>query len=104
MQPATDQSQKKRVKTNNKRNLAVSAQKSALRTSIKKVLAAVDAKDAAAAAAAYNEASSKLDKAVAKGIHHKNYATRQKSRLAKATTLLLHKKQDRGSVFFRFML
>ena len=39
------QSQKKRVKTNNKRNLAVSAQKSALRTSIKKVLAAVDAKD-----------------------------------------------------------
>lgn len=30
------QSQKKRVKTNNKRNLAVSAQKSALRTSIKK--------------------------------------------------------------------
>ena len=38
------QSQKKRVKTNNKRNLAVSAQKSALRTSIKKVLAAVDAK------------------------------------------------------------
>ena len=46
------QSQKKRVKTNNKRNLAVSAQKSALRTSIKKVLAAVDAKDAAAAAAA----------------------------------------------------
>ena len=57
------QSQKKRVKT---------------------VLAAVDAKDAAAAAAAYNEASTKLDKAVAKGIHHKNYATRQKSRLAKA--------------------
>ena len=53
------QSQKNRVKTNNKRNLAVSAQKSALRTSIKKVLAAVDAKDAAAAAAAYNEASSK---------------------------------------------
>lgn len=78
------QSQKKRVKTNNKRNLAVSAQKSALRTSIKKVLAAVDAKDATAAATAYNEASSKLDKAVAKGIHHKNYATRQKSRLAKA--------------------
>lgn len=78
------QSQKKRVKTNNKRNLAVSAQKSALRTSIKKVLAAVDAKDVAAAAAAYNEASTKLDKAVAKGIHHKNYATRQKSRLAKA--------------------
>lgn len=78
------QSQKKRVKTNNKRNLAVSAQKSALKTAIKAVLRAVEAKDAAAAAAAYNVASSKLDKAVAKGIHHRNYATRQKSRLAKA--------------------
>ncbi len=37
-----------------------------------------------AAVAALNTANSKLDKAVAKGIHHKNYATRQKSRLAKA--------------------
>lgn len=78
------QSQKKRVKTNNKRTLAVASQKSALKTAIKKVLTSVDAKDKAAATAAYNEASSKLDKAVAKGIHHKNYATRQKSRLAKA--------------------
>lgn len=82
------QSQKKRVKTNNKRTLAVASQKSALRTSIKKVLAAVDAKDKEAATAAYNEASSKLDKAVAKGIHHKNYASRQKSRLAKAISAI----------------
>lgn len=78
------QSQKKRVKTNNKRTLAVASQKSALKTAIKKVLTAIDAKDKEVAVAAYNEASSKLDKAVAKGIHHKNYATRQKSRLAKA--------------------
>ncbi|MEG0264551.1 MAG: 30S ribosomal protein S20 [Lachnospiraceae bacterium] len=78
------QSQKKRVKTNNKRNLAVSAQKSALKTAIKKVLAAIDAKNKDAALEAYNIASSKLDKAVVKGIHHKNYATRQKSRLSKA--------------------
>ncbi|MCI8541275.1 MAG: 30S ribosomal protein S20 [Erysipelotrichaceae bacterium] len=78
------QSQKKRVKTNNKRTLAVASQKSALKTSIKKVLAAVDAKDKDAALNAYSTASSKLDKAVAKGIHHRNYASRQKSRLAKA--------------------
>ena len=78
------QSQKKHVKTNNKRTLAVASQKSALKTSIKKVLAAVDAKDKDAALSAYNVASSKLDKSVAKGIHHKNYASRQKSRLAKA--------------------
>lgn len=78
------QSQKKRVLTNNKRNLAVSAQKSALKTAIKAVLAAVEANDKEAAVKAYSVASSKLDKAVAKGIHHKNYATRQKSRLSKA--------------------
>lgn len=78
------QSQKKRVLTNNKRNLAVSAQKSALKTAIKAVLAAVEANDKEAAAKAYSVACSKLDKAVAKGIHHKNYASRQKSRLSKA--------------------
>lgn len=82
------QSQKKRVKTNNKRNLVVSAQKSALKTSIKAVLAAVEANDKDAAVAALNNANSKLDKAVAKGIHHKNYATRQKSRLAKAVNAI----------------
>ncbi len=78
------QSQKKRVLTNNKRNLAVSARKSAIKTAIKAVLAAVEAKDKEAATVAYNVASSKLDKAVVKGIHHKNYAKRQKSRLSKA--------------------
>ena len=54
-------SQKKRVKTNDKRHQAVIAQKSALKTAIKKVLAAVEANDKEAAAAAYREASSKLD-------------------------------------------
>ena len=63
------QSQKKRVKTNNKRNLAVNAQKSALKTAIKNVLSAVEANDKEAAVAALNTA---------------NYAVRQKSRLAKA--------------------
>ena len=68
-------SQKKRVKTNNKAHKLVVSRKSALKTSIKKVLAAV---------VAYNDCCSKLDSAVAKGVHHKNYAARQKSRLAKA--------------------
>ena len=78
------QSQKKRVKTNNKRNLAVTSQKSALKTAIKAVLTAVEAGNKEAAVVALNTANSKLDKAVAKGLHHKNYAIRQKSRLAKA--------------------
>ncbi len=82
------QSQKKRVKTNNKRNLAVSSQKSALKTAIKAVLKAVEAGNKEAAVTALNTANSKLDKAVAKGLHHKNYAIRQKSRLAKAVNTI----------------
>lgn len=78
------QSQKKRVLTNNKRNLAVTAQKSALKTAIKNVLEAVAANDKALATANLSVAYSRLDKSVSSGINHKNYATRQKARLSKA--------------------
>ena len=67
-------SQKKRVLTNDKKHMANAAQRSELKTAIKNVIAAVDANDKAAAIAAYNHASSKLDKAISSGIHHKNYA------------------------------
>lgn len=77
-------SQKKRVLTNNKRNLAVASQKSNLRTAIKNVLAAVNENDKEAAVKAYAVANSKLDKAVSDKIYHKNYANRQKARLSKA--------------------
>ncbi len=79
-----NKSQKKRALTNQKANAANKSQKSALKTAIKNVLVAVDAKDKEAATIAYNEAVSQLDKSVTSGIHHKNYANRQKSRLAKA--------------------
>ena len=78
------QSQKKRVKTNNKAHKLVVSKKSALKTSIKKLLAAVEVGDKEAAIANFNKCNSLLDKAVAKGVHHKNYAARQKSRLATA--------------------
>ncbi|MGL5978311.1 MAG: 30S ribosomal protein S20 [Erysipelotrichaceae bacterium] len=78
------QSQKKRVLTNNKKHMAVTAQKSALKTAIKNVLDAVAANDKALATANLNVAYSRLDKAVSSGIQHKNYATRQKARLSKA--------------------
>ena len=74
------QSQMKRVKTNNKRHLAVSSQKSAVKTAIKAVLAAVEANNKEAAVVALNTANSKLDKGVSKGLFHKNYAKRQKTR------------------------
>lgn len=73
----------KRYKNDDKKHAINSAYKSALRTAIKKVLAAVEAGNKEEAVVAYNAAASKLDSAVSKGLYHKNYANRQKSRLSK---------------------
>ena len=73
----------KRYKNDNKKRLINNSYKSALKTEIKNVKAEVEAGNKEAAIAAYNVAASKLDASVSKGIHHKNYASRQKSKLAK---------------------
>jgi len=81
---ANIKSAKKRIlvnKTKADRNQAV---KSAVKTSIKKVEAAVAAKDKEAAQAALINASSVIDKAETKGVLHKNNASRKVSRLSKA--------------------
>ncbi|WP_042354996.1 30S ribosomal protein S20 [Bacillus rubiinfantis] len=71
----------KRVKTSEARNAQNTMTKSAMRTAVKKVEAAVTLNDAAAAKEALVAAASKLDKAAAKGLIHKNAAARKKSRL-----------------------
>lgn len=76
--------QKKRDITNNKKRLLNNSFASSLKTAVKAFEAAVVAGDKAKAQEAFNFACKKIDKAVAKGLHHKNYAARQKSRLAKA--------------------
>ena len=76
-------SQIKRVKTNEKRRLFNASFKSSMRTAIKNVEAAIAENNAESAKEAYNTANKRLDKAVAKGIVHKNFAARQKSRLSK---------------------
>lgn len=75
--------QKKRDITNNKKRLMNASFNSSLKTAIKAFEKAVQEGDKEKAAAAYSFACKKLDKAVSKGIHHKNYVARQKSRLAK---------------------
>ncbi len=79
-------SAKKRVQVaerNRQRNIAY---KSAIRTAIKKVLVAVENnEDAAQVQECLKKAFSLIDRAVLKGILHKNTAARYKSRLAKAT-------------------
>ena len=83
---ANIKSQKKRALTNAKANLKNAAEKSQLKTAIKKVNAAVLAKDKEAATKAFNEANSLLDKAATSNLKHSNYVARQKSRLAKAVS------------------
>lgn len=80
--------QKKRDITNNKRRLLNASFNSSLKTAVKAFEAAVAAGNKAEAQAAYSFACKKLDKAVVKGIHHKNYVARQKSRLALALNKL----------------
>jgi small subunit ribosomal protein S20 len=81
---ANIKSQKKRNIQNEKRRTRNVAAKSTLRTSTKKVHAAVAAGDAEAATAGQREAARALDKAASKGVLHKRTAARRKSRLAKA--------------------
>ena len=76
--------QKKRDITNNKKRLLNNSFASSLKTAVKAFEAAVVAGDKAKAQEAFNFACKKIDKAVTKRLHHKNYAARQKSRLAKA--------------------
>ncbi len=81
---ANIKSQKKRILTNEKAHMRNKAYKSEVKTAIKKVYAAIDAGDAAAAKSAALEASTLLDKAASKGILHKNQAANRKSGIMKA--------------------
>lgn len=72
-------SAKKRVLVTSAKTLQNKMFNSALKTTIKKYNAALDAGDKEAACAAYREAVKKIDTAVAKGLIHKNNAARKKS-------------------------
>jgi len=85
---ANIKSQIKRNLTNAKRTERNKAVKSELRTVVRNVRSALAAGDATAAAAAVQVASRKLDKAVSKGVIHKNQAANRKSSLAKQAASL----------------
>lgn len=72
---------RKRARQNVKRRNHNASLRSMVRTYIKKVLAAINAKDVEAAKAAYAEAVPVIDRIADKGIIHKNKAARHKSRL-----------------------
>lgn len=85
---ANIKSAKKRILVAQTRNERNKSAKSAVKTAIKKVEAAVAANDKAAAETALVAAISIIDKAAKKGIYHKNNAARKVSRLTKAVNTL----------------
>lgn len=76
-------SAKKRVIISEKKAARNTSAKSSLRTSVKKAKIAIASKDANSAVAV-KAACVDLDKAVSKGLLHKNTAARKKSRITKA--------------------
>ncbi|GHJ28365.1 MULTISPECIES: 30S ribosomal protein S20 [Streptomyces] len=79
---ANIKSQIKRNKTNEKARQRNKAVKSELKTAIRRTREAVAAGDAEKATEAARVAARKLDKAVSKGVLHKNNAANKKSALA----------------------
>lgn len=76
-------SAKKALRQNKKRRLANRAQRSSLRTTVKKCRDAASANDPTAATEAFREATKQLDQAAARHLIHKNAAARTKSRLSR---------------------
>jgi len=80
---ANIKSAKKRIKVLAKKTLRNKMVKSGTKTAVKKVAAAAESGDKDNARASLRNAVSAIDKAVSKGVYHKNTAARKKSRLAK---------------------
>ena len=80
---ANIKSQIKRIRTNEKRRQRNLAVKSELKTLVRRTREAVEAGDKEAAIEALRAASRKLDKAVSKGVIHRNQAANRKSKLAR---------------------
>lgn len=85
---ANIKSQKKRILTNEKARQRNNSVKSELKTAIRAVHTALGSADKDAATSALATASKKLDKAVSKGVIHKNNAANRKSAISKKVSAL----------------
>ena len=85
---ANIKSAKKRIlviQTKTERNKAI---RSKVKTYVKKVNAAIEGGDRAAAETALREATSEISKAETKGVYHANTASRKVARLSKAVAAM----------------
>ena len=80
---ANIKSQIKRNRQNEKARLRNKSVKSSLKTAIRKFNEATEAGDTETASVLLRDASRQLDKAVSKGVIHKNQAANRKSAIAK---------------------
>jgi small subunit ribosomal protein S20 len=85
---ATHKSAEKRDRQSEKRRERNISAKSAIKTKIKSVLAAVETKDQEASTKALQAAIPAIDKAAVKGVIHKKNASRKISRLTKKINAL----------------
>lgn len=93
---ANSKSALKRIKINERNRMRNKAYKSAVKTLMKKYFKAVDTYASSpteeqflAVQSAMSSAYSKIDKAVKRGVYHKNNGARKKARLAKALKTVL---------------
>ncbi|WP_313073067.1 30S ribosomal protein S20 [Lacrimispora sp.] len=85
---ANIKSAKKRILVNETKAERNKAIRSKVKTSIKKVDAAIIAGDKAAAQATLISAITEIDKATTKGVYHKNNASRKVSRISRAVNAM----------------
>ncbi|MBB6554363.1 30S ribosomal protein S20 [Nonomuraea rubra] len=85
---ANIKSQIKRNKQNEKARLRNKAVKSSLKTAVRKFREAAEQGDVEQATALQRAAARQLDKAVSKGVIHKNQAANRKSAIAKQAAAL----------------
>lgn len=79
---ANNNSAKKRIKQIARKTEVNNVRKSKVKTAVKKVLVAVEAKDKELATANFRKAEKELRRGVAKGLYKKNTVSRKISRLA----------------------
>ena len=86
---ANIKSQIKRNRTNEKARMRNKSVKSSLKTAVRHFREAADAGDQDGAQAAFTTASRQLDKAVSKGVIHRNQAANKKSAMAQRVNSLI---------------
>ena len=85
---ANTSSARKRVRQNERHRENNMALKSRMRTSVKKVIKAIDEKNAGVATELYKKTQPLIDSLARKGLIHKNKAANQKRKLIKGIKLI----------------